>query len=98
MRRDLRVARYTSVYQELKTAYQKEIRKAKRERWNNFLDGCNTMSNSRKLAHIITKLKELAPGITIKSDGTPTLSNLSSIKNITRTLFSASFTKPIEPR
>jgi len=53
MRRDLRVARNTLAYQELKSAYQKAVRKAKKESWNNFLESCTTMSSMSKFARII---------------------------------------------
>jgi len=94
MRRNLKVARNTPAYQDLKTAYQKAIRKAKKESWNNFLNEVNSMSNASKFAHIITKPKTCTPGLTLKPDGSPTWNNLTSIQNITKTLFSASSKKP----
>jgi hypothetical protein len=96
MRRNLKVARNTPAYQTLKTEYQKAIRKAKRESWNNFLEGCTLMSNASKFAHIITKPKPCVPGLTIKPDGCPTWSSINSIKNITQTLFPESSPKPKE--
>jgi hypothetical protein len=40
MFRDLRVARNSLAYPMLKMAYQRAIRKAKKESWNSFLDNC----------------------------------------------------------
>jgi ribonuclease HI len=94
MRRDLRVARNSSEYPTLKTAYQKAIRKAKKESWRSFLDSCRTMTDTNKLVRIITKPKAKTPGLTIKPDGSPTWSNVTSIKNITENLFPDSTTKP----
>jgi ribonuclease HI len=96
MRRNLKVARNTPAYQALKTEYQKAIRKAKRESWNSFLEGCLLMSNASKFAHIITKPKPCAPGLTIQPDGNPTWSGIDSIKNIIQNLFPGSLPKPKE--
>jgi hypothetical protein len=94
MRRDLRVARNSQEYPTLKMAYQKAIRKAKKESWRSFLDSCKTMSDTSKLVRIITKPKAQTSGLTIKPDGSPTWSNVTSIKNIIENLFPESSTKP----
>jgi hypothetical protein len=92
MRRDLRSAINTPAYTSLKSNYQKAVRKAKKASWNAFLDRCQSISDTSKLARILTKPKHQPSGLTTKPDGSPTWSNLTSVRNITMTLFPDSTT------
>jgi ribonuclease HI len=79
-------------FQQLRTEYQKATRKAKRESWLSFIDSCNTIADTSKLARIITKPKKSPLGLTLTPEGTPTWSSLESVQNIMHSLFPGSTT------
>jgi len=101
-RRDLRSLRQALTpqnaadYVKEKAAYQKALRKAKRESWISFTDSCATISDTSKLTRILTKPRSLPPGLMVKPDGSATWNPKDSFINIMNTLFPGSTTvKPI---
>jgi hypothetical protein len=101
LRRKLRIANKqidpqndetTSSYQKLRSAYNKALRKAKRDSWLSFIDSCTSISDTSKLTRIITKARNPPPSLTINPDGSPTWCSLESIQNIMQTLFPGSTT------
>jgi hypothetical protein len=96
MRRQLRVA-YKNLdnlnpakmleYQQMQSAYNKAIRKAKKESWRSFIDSITTIADTSKLTRLLTRLKTPSPGLTVTPNGVPTWSSLESIQNIMQNLF-----------
>ncbi len=59
-------------YKQMRSAYNKAIRKAKRESWLSFIDSCTSIADASKLTRILTKPKNPPPGLTLTPTGTPT--------------------------
>jgi hypothetical protein len=99
MRRNLRSLKNattpttTADYIKEKAAYQKAVRKAKRDSWLSFTNSCASISDTSKLTRILTKPKSQPPGLTVKSDGSATWNPVDSFQNIMNTLFPDSKTK-----
>jgi ribonuclease HI len=103
LRRELRVA-YKKLdplqasthtnYQQLKSSYNRAVRKAKRENWHSFINSCQSISDTSKLTRIITKPRNSPPALTVTPDGSPTWSSLESTLNIIQTHFPGSSTSP----
>jgi ribonuclease HI len=83
----------TADYVKEKAAYQKAIRKAKRDSWLSFTSSCESISDTSKLTRILTKPKSQPLGLTVKSDGSATWNPVDSFQNIMNTLFPDSNTK-----
>jgi hypothetical protein len=101
LRRELRVAyekldplknETHRICQQLRSNYNRAVRKAKCESWLSFIDSCTTIADTSKLTRIITKPRNPPPALMVTPDGSPTWSSLESIQNLMQTLFPGSKT------